>query len=130
LKVLEKSLNFTEVVFENFFFIGFRSSNQAFSRMNLEFRVQSISFLKQIVHKLLEKLPLKLTKAMTAFNPRRMASLDKRGSNKILLKTLLQILIDKNRFQESEADNVTQQYLKYIDEVVAEQQSRFTSFTL
>jgi hypothetical protein len=59
-----------------------------------------------------------------------MASLDKRGSNKKLLKTLLQVLIDKNRFQESEADNVTQQYLKYIDEVVAEQQSRFTSFTL
>jgi len=46
-----------------------------------------------------------------------------------MLKTLLQILIDKHRFHETYTDDI-QEYTKYIDEIVAEQRSRFLSFIL
>jgi len=50
-----------------------------------------------------------------------------RDCNKEKLKKLLQLLIDKHRFHENYADDI-HKYTKYIDEVVAEQQSRFLSF--
>jgi hypothetical protein len=93
--------------------------------------MQCIAFLTKIVHKLLDKSPLnyKLTKAMTAFDPRRMAASDKRDSNKTLLKTVLQVLIDCNRFAESEAEDVIQQYCKFVDEYVDQHRSAFMSFS-
>jgi len=50
-----------------------------------------------------------------------------RDSNKASL--LLQVVTAKHRFDENYADDI-HKYTKYIDEVVAEQQSRFLSSCL
>jgi len=52
---------------------------------------------------------------------------DQRDSNKERLKTLLLVLIDKQRFHEKYADDI-EEYTKYIDEVVAELWIGFLSF--
>jgi len=46
------------------------------------------------------------------------------------LNTLLQVLIDNHRFHGNYADDIVQEYTKYIDEVAAEQRSRFLFFVL
>jgi len=45
---------------------------------------------------------------------------DQCDSNKARLKTQLQVLIDKDKFHENYADHISQKYIKYIYEVVAE----------
>jgi hypothetical protein len=58
-----------------------------------------------------------------------MVSSDKCDSNKVMLETVLQVLTEKYSLQESEADVVLQEHLKYVSEVVAEQRSRFLSIS-
>jgi len=70
-----------------------------------------------------------MARYMPAFDPRLMASADKRDSNRTNLQRLLQELIDKQRFREQDADGVLQENLKFIDEVVAQDRSKYLSFS-
>jgi len=58
-----------------------------------------------------------------------MASTDKHDSNRTNLQRLLQELIDKQRFREQHADVLLQEYTKFIDKVVAQDKSRYLSFS-
>ena len=66
---------------------------------------------------------------MAALDPRLMALPDKRDSNKTNLQRLLQELIDKQRFREQDADGMLRECMKFIDEVVAQDRSRYLSFS-
>ena len=46
---------------------------------------------------------------------------------KLLLRNLLQYLVDAGRVQE-EADVITNEYTRYIDEVVAKDKSKYSDF--
>jgi len=58
-----------------------------------------------------------------------MASADKRDINRTNIQHLLQELIDKQRFREHDADGVLWEYMKFIDEVAAQDRSRYLSFS-
>jgi len=55
-----------------------------------------------------------------------MAADDQRDENKLLLRNL-QYLVDAGRVQE-EADVITNEYTRYIDEVVAKDRSKYSDF--
>jgi len=46
----------------------------------------------------------------------------------LLLRNLLQYLVDAGRVQEEEADVFTNEYTRYIDEVVAKDKSKYSDF--
>jgi len=65
---------------------------------------------------------------LSVFDPRRMAADDQRDENKLLLRNLLQHLVDAGRVQEEEADVITNEYARCIDEVVAKDKSKYSDF--
>jgi len=57
-----------------------------------------------------------------------MAADDQRDENMLLLRNLLQHLVDAGRVQAEEADVITNEYTRYIDEVVAKNKSKYSDF--
>jgi len=53
---------------------------------------------------------------------------DQCDENKLLLRNLLQHLVDAGKVQEEEADVITNEYTRYIDEVVAKDKSKYSDF--
>jgi len=107
------------------------STKKISGKQHLEFRMECTAFLQTLVQKLLSRSPLnyKTARYMAAFDPQLMASTNKSDSNRTNLQRLLQELIDKQRFREQDADGVLQEYMKFIDEVVAQDRSRYLSFS-
>ena len=96
----------------------------------MKFKMECRSFLHELVTRIQNKSPLnyKLAKNLAVFDPRNMSSPDMHDKNKVMMKNLLQQLIEANKVCEQDADNILQQYVRYIDEIVSKQSSKFSHF--
>ena len=97
-------------------------------RQDMEFRQSAKAFVVAIVSRLLTKCPLTYTlvRNMPFLDPRLMAS--KKEDCQSKLKRVLTVLVEANRVDERDCDDILHQYRNYLDEIQTADISVFSNF--
>jgi len=90
----------------------------------LEFRIECRSFIQAALSKLQEKSPLryKFAEKLSCLNPKGIAAESSEG-NITAFSALVRHLNEVNRVSEGDADSVTSQYKKFLEEAVPQNKS-------
>ena len=93
----------------------------------LEFRLACKHWLKASATKLLEKTAVQFPLAhnLSFLDPRLISQTDK---NKVRLKSILRLLVQNSRVNESDVDDILQQYIDYAGKMIETELKRFTDF--